>query len=332
VILFLNGEVWGAYSLYENIDREYLERRFGEGDYELIKDGTEAVCGNTENWTRTLDFFEKRDLTIPENYAEAARLVDIDNLIDFWMINIFSAKWDWPHENIYCFRRQNPPMPWKWINWDSEQAFSLPNLNHNTLAWAVRDQLRRDLTPAGLEDTAEMLQSTRVVRSLLKNSEFRQQFITRFCDLQNSILLPERLNPKLEAIVNGYSEFIETDIKRWRLPDDRPLKNLQAIRNFITQRPQIIRSNFREYFQARPGSTDCAFLRSPQCRPYPDHSITPDNYPWSGTYFDKARITLDAKPNEGFTFVRWDISTLSRASTTSLVLNSDAKITALFGV
>jgi hypothetical protein len=39
-------------------------------------------------------------------------------------------------------------------------------------------------------------------------------------------------------------------------------------------------------------------------------TITPDQYPWSGTYFDGVPVTIEAVPNAGYTFDTWNANNI----------------------
>lgn len=84
VNLFLNGQYKGYYNPVECIDIEFLRSRHGGGkDWDLIAQFGETQEGDRAEWDRLQQTVVDRDLSRPENYAEAVGQINIDSFIDW---------------------------------------------------------------------------------------------------------------------------------------------------------------------------------------------------------------------------------------------------------
>jgi hypothetical protein len=340
VILYLNGDIWGIYYIHNRIDAEYLQRRFGEGSYDLLDQSlgrdrrlpSLAIVGDYNHWEKTLEFFKTHDMSQEEHFQRSSELIDIDNTTDYWLFNVYASNWDWPHNNLFLFRkRDSQHSQWRWISWDTDVTFDTELLEHNTLFWAIRSQLRHDLKPGkhGL-DSKEALMSTFIVRSLLQNEPFRQKFINRFCDLLNLNFLPERVEAKLDTVIRVIAYDLPKDLKKWLISNERFGEGVQNIRNFIYKRPEIMRNYLQKEFQLGEIFTIELFTDPPRAGEIRINTIRPENYPWADRYFENAFILLTAKPSKDFEFVGWTEPLLGKDSQVRFALNQDIRVGAIF--
>jgi len=254
--LLLNGESWGLYNLHEKIDKTFLRRLQGRADYDLIDGAGYSRSTEDAEWNRLLDFFMTRDLSEEKHFAQARRLIDVENFTDYWLFNIYAANYDWPQSNYYAFRKRAPNARWRWISWDADAAFEIGRgLHHDTLTWATRDELRHDLSYSGDDiDFKHWLLSTAIVRGLLKHPGYREQFVARFCALHEDYFEPGRLLARFQTILDRVTPHLGGDWQRW--PGSKPayIKGVDSVRRFIRERPAIVLAHFRKRF----GSEVCA--------------------------------------------------------------------------
>lgn len=163
--LFINGEYQGYYNPTERIDDRFLDSYFGdEFDWDIVAQFGEIREGDRVAWNRMFAATQ-RDQTPIENFTETATLLDIDNFIDYLLLNIYAGTGDWPHNNWRAFRQRSPDSLWKFLVWDAEWAFG--NLGRPISANILTDELRRD---------AEI---TDIFQSLKESPEFRLRFADR---------------------------------------------------------------------------------------------------------------------------------------------------------
>ncbi|MDA3881183.1 MAG: lamin tail domain-containing protein [Prolixibacteraceae bacterium] len=135
--LYLNGIYWGLYYPTERMDSDYASSHLGgkAEDYDVIKDYTEVANGSIDAWNRMIsisrqsmhadDNFQKIQGNNPDgtpNY-DLENYLDVDNLIDYMLINMYGGNTDWDHHNWAAMRsRVNPGKGFKFICWDSEHV------------------------------------------------------------------------------------------------------------------------------------------------------------------------------------------------------------------
>ena len=335
-IVFLNGEYWGIYNLRERINLEFLETRFGKNQYELIKlelCGTKyrrqgkwacynTLSGSFAHWYRTQDFFRDNDLSDHEVLKQAAQLVDIEAFTDYFLFNIYAGNDDWPHYNSYLFRNLNPEEDnrWRWISWDSDRTFEKPEKN----------DLARVLIPDKPPYSNGHNRHSLLVRKLLDNEGYKRKFINRMCDLLNTNFVPERVELKMNAIVDSVRSELPRDWKRWSISEDEYWQNVEVVRNFIYKRPELLREHFRQQFKLGNSWNLEVNSNISSGGTIEVNSVNISQFPWRGKYFEEMPIVLKAEPAEGFEFVGWTDKSFGQNPEIVVNLNGDLKIGAIF--
>ncbi|MBN2164921.1 MAG: lamin tail domain-containing protein [Marinilabiliaceae bacterium] len=142
--LYINGLYWGVYSPSERLNADfaasYLEGK--EEDFDVIKDYTEVVDGTINAWNSMMAL-ARSGMDSDENYQKIQgnnvdgtpnpdypALLDVENLIDYMLINMYGGNTDWDHHNWAAIRnRVKPGKGFKFICWDSEHVLKTVNEN-----------------------------------------------------------------------------------------------------------------------------------------------------------------------------------------------------------
>ena len=165
VNLYVNGVYKGYYNPTERIDEDFLDTwQGGAGEYDIIAQFGEVRSGDTVEWER-LKSAMNRDLSIASNYEQASQLLNIDNFIDYLILNIYVGTRDWPHNNWRAARERKEGARWRFYVWDAEWSFFNQggSVGHNTLTSEL----------AVNQDIARFYQS------LAQNTGFRTRFADR---------------------------------------------------------------------------------------------------------------------------------------------------------
>ena len=172
--LYINGLYWGIYNPTEHIDEDFAETYLGgdKSDYDIIKDYGEVVSGDRIIWNAMFTL-ARAGLADNTNYQKIQgknpdgtinpsfpAYLDVENLIDYMIINFYGANWDWDHHNWIAIRnRINPGEGFQFFSWDTEHI--LENVSSNILS----------------ENNSG--NPSEVFQLLLENSEFKQLFADR---------------------------------------------------------------------------------------------------------------------------------------------------------
>jgi hypothetical protein len=323
-MLFLNGRQWGTYNITEKVGQETLENYFDHPDWDVIGLDNSVDDGDLTAWNSLFTWLATHDLSVDANYREVERMVDLGNFTRYMLINVWGYNTDWPHHNGYVARPRVLDGKWIAIDWDAEDgAGGGPNANVLTLdmmgratdaQWRISDLLRR----------------------LLMNPDYRIFFLQQFDVLVNSVLRPGHMNGRLYA----EAALIRPGIAfEGRMPGlyrgsggnpptyqyDPPTWEAALVRmaGWVRQRTPYVRQHLKNWYSEIQG------WRGVTIQPAQGgegevwvHSIRPEGYPWSGTFFEGIPVVLRAVPRPGYLFAEWSDATLPASPTVSVVLNA----------
>ncbi len=161
--LYLNGHYWGIYMTQERSEARYAESYMGgdKEDYDVVKVDTNAgrtimaTDGNLDAYHRlhavAKSGFDNEKYNLVQGLgldgqpnATYEKLLDVDNLIDFMIIEYYTGDRDGPGSrygnipnNMYGIYSRTDPNGWKWFQHDSEHSLGTGENNLVTpLTWA----------------------------------------------------------------------------------------------------------------------------------------------------------------------------------------------------
>lgn len=258
VELLLNGEYWGLYQLREHVADGFLYKHNGRGQYEALKHDSEhpsvwlsPEIGTRDGWDSTLVQLARLNMATAEGAESAAKLFDIDEMIDYWIHNIITGNIDWPYNNTHVFRRlDSDDRRWRWVTWDLDPTYYF--IEHNTLAWSLRDTVRNDLKwnyRAGvMEDHPHQVVSTLPMRLLLRSPEIRDRFVARTQVLLQLHYTEAATRKHLQRILDSHSPALERDAARWGWTMDGLTEQIELMERFARERPQHVREHLATLF------------------------------------------------------------------------------------
>src|SRR6185436_13858457 len=75
------------------------------------------------SWNSMRNYVSSQNVLLPDVYTEIMRQLDVTNFIDYLLVNVYGATWDWPHNNWRAARERTPGGIWRFYVWDAEGAF-----------------------------------------------------------------------------------------------------------------------------------------------------------------------------------------------------------------
>lgn len=243
VALYINGEYWGMFDLREKINEEYLETHEGidKDNVDIIKGNSTVLAGSNKEYLALIDYVKTHDLTVAENYKYVTDRVDIDNFIDWLLVQIFFCNGD--TGNKKCYKERVEGAKWRWIMFDLDMTLRVEAL------WDRDDynMLKLMFNPAGHGSNNAF--STALQCNLIKNKDFKQKFINRYAELLNTTFMPERML----SILDGMVATIDTEMvkhgERWSRPTYSTWKDeIAGLRHIIEKRRNFAKDQFIKYF------------------------------------------------------------------------------------
>ncbi len=146
VHLYLNGLYWGVYNPVERPDASFAASYFGgdKDDYDALKNHEEVIDGDGVGYNELLaliqndpgnfgagyrDFssaaaYEALQGNAPDGTPDPAlpSYLDVPNLIDYVIHNMYSAATDWPGNNYIARDRTAAGTGFKFFSWDNEHG------------------------------------------------------------------------------------------------------------------------------------------------------------------------------------------------------------------
>ncbi len=347
-VLFINGEYWGIMNIRERYDKHYLHRKYGvdEENIDLLTGRDEVKEGDNIHYNELIGYMETYGVTDQEHYDWALTRMDEKNFIDYQIANIFADNTDWPGNNIDYWRLRTgqfqPDAPyghdgrWRWMLFDMDFGFGLVGTaeayRHNTLDFATTTQGSSWPNPPW---------STFLLRTLLENKSFRNQFVTRFADLLNTAFLPERTTGIIARMQDDIDGEIEEHFARWGYPDAYAdwLGHVDVMTVFAEERPFYQRRHIMEHFgydgmvevELDVNEEHMGYIRINTIDIEPSTAGVDEHpYPWQGLYFKGVPVEIEAIPEPGHKFSHWEGASGSSSPVITLDTGHDINLTAHF--
>ena len=318
VVLLLNGQFWGIYSLMERKGADFVDSRHGETDIDLIADWDRVVEGSYDAYQELLGFLNANDVAADSVYAVVRERIGVKSLIDMWLLHVYTNHGD--EQNIRYWRPRASGGQWRWIAYDFD--------------WWLDPQAERLQEFAG-KTAAE---GYRLLGRLLQNGSFKAQFVNRVADFLNTTGTAQNMERLIDAAVAEVAGEIDADLERWSDWEDNsgPFTldrgdydwKVGWVREFVRQRPAILRDQIVETF-GLPGAAKLTVDREGSGR-VEVSTLEPDIFPWSGTYFQGIPVRVEANPRPGYHFAGWAEEGWPGQAELRVELTGDAVLTARF--
>ena len=199
--LYINGKYWGLYALKDAYSEDYYARLRGVSADSVEKVQAPAAKGS-DFYRNVLSFGESSDMSNAENYALFCSRVNIDSLIDWAIIEGYSANAD-VQQNLRYFRSSENGNLWEYAFYDLDWAFYYEN--------------NLDCVFNGIGEDGSILQHTRYLAPLLKNEAFCDRFCTRLAEALKGPLSEEAVLRKIDELCAEIESEVPRDHQRWNM-------------------------------------------------------------------------------------------------------------------
>lgn len=356
-VVFLNGEFWGIYNVRERYDDRYFQTHYDldrdrvallgiTGSNTEVIEVDEGTEEDAQDYRNIINYIKQNDITQKSTYEYINTKFDIESFIDYQISHIYFANTDWPGNNQALWKyntndgQYNPNAPkgqdgrWRWIIKDTDFGFGLSyggQVDHNTLTYASTEGRGFGANPAW---------SVFLLKTLLENDDFRNDFINRFADNLNTSFVPERVKEMIEQKSGDIAHIIDEHNRRWNKIEDWE-KEIKIMEDFAERRPSYVTRHITERFRNNGVGNDVSINLNTEIEKGHIRINTIDinektpgvKNPahWSGVYFQGVPITIKAIAKEGYEFERWEgINENIYNDTITINPESSMNITAVF--
>ncbi len=336
-IAFLNGEYWGMYTLNEDYTDNHFENNYGidNNNIVLIKRG-ELEEGTEDDMSLYHDMFlyiTQNDMSDPAMYEGACDLIDIGSFADYFAFQLYIYNEDgiFQDNNWRMWRVRNADMAteysdgrWRFASYDNDFSTGIysgaDSANFDNVSSAVVQSTSKEK-----EDNIKHYRPVELLRSLLKNDSFREEFILALCDMRNIYYEPKLATKVLNEMAEPYLSLMPDTWKRfgpdWVAGGD-PAGHINSritdLRNFMAKRYTAMPNMIKKAFDLGSAKKLNLGINNQSMGTILVNGRQPDfSFAFSGMYFEETAVTLTAVPADGYKFVRWEVTNGSLEDTTS---------------
>lgn len=323
--VYLNGQYWGLYNAREKINRFFLESHTGtdRDSIDLLEHNAHPKVGTAAHYKRMLEYIRTHDLVVDSHFVAVGKMMDINNFLHYQIAQIFFDNQD-AGGNIRFWRPRKPDGRWRWILYDTDWGFGLND------PMAFRNNSLIFHTAAHGPSWPNPPWSTYLLRQLLHNQGFRQEFIQTFYAVLNKEFHPDRVVKRIDKFANAYRSEIPRHFDRWNLDTAKWVTQVEIMKQFARARPGFMRMFLAEMFDLGEdvtiplGCTDGGILTLT-----PSHEWEADTF--LVTYAAGMELTIRVKPRSGYRFTGWSDGLPNTIWTRTLTVQPGMKaLTAIF--
>lgn len=189
VSYYINGTFWGMMILTERTNEDYVYHNYGldedEIDFLSLGAGYECDAGTKDFYNNMIDYV-KTNYSKEEFYDKLNEMMDIDEYIDYQIIEQYVGNTDWVSNNTKLWRKRDGGR-FRWILFDTDFGLSK--------ATSVdKDMIKFATSEKGYEACWVLL------RSCLKNEDFRWKFLDQYLDRIDNQFTDKIIDTKLDSI------------------------------------------------------------------------------------------------------------------------------------
>ncbi|MBP0962153.1 MAG: CotH kinase family protein [Oscillospiraceae bacterium] len=219
-VVFINGDYYGIFCLKEKINDQYIADCAGVSKSSIETETLEDVFLFTFGKAIYNDVFfyaSNSDLSVQEYYEKIASQIDIDNFIDWYVIQGYCGNWDIFYRNVTFYRSDESDGKWRVVLYDLDHSFKYHEYAfNNTYRLNYQQSLMAQL-----------------LSHLLKNEEFKAKYLKRTATALNTVFTNEKTLSRIDELEQVILPEVERDCKRW----GRTLKDynyqMNELKNFI---------------------------------------------------------------------------------------------------
>lgn len=326
-VVYINGQYWGVYNMREKINKDYLNDNhdIDKDSVDLLQYNGLVMEGSNERFIQMGTYVLFNDMSDDANFAVADSLLDLKNVADYWSMETWSSNWDWLTNNVRYWREIKDGAKWRYILWDLDNGMG-GNWSY------VVNSLDTNLNK--IFDYTSLL-----FNKLLTNEGYKHYFINRYADLLNTALTPAEFNKVLYGMRDTIDAEMPRHFARWGTGFNNPNwgvggfgsyndwynYQMHELEAWAANRQITARNHIQETFGLNKQVPVTINVYPPGAGKIIVNTITLEDMPWSGIYFDSVPVTLTAVANAGYTFGFWQSPLFypTPETTVSLTFNPD---------
>lgn len=334
-IVFINGEFWGQYEITEKLSDDYIESHYNvnKKDVCLIKNNEleEGDAENLREWEELYDWVKTADMSQNANYERLCSLVDMQSFADYMSAQFYLGNKDFAPNNTAMWKTNSVDSENQWA--DGRWRFILFDTEYSTgLYGSFQSNASNDIMSDVLKN--ESFYSA-LLKSALKNDNFKQLFVQTFMDLCNENYNNDRVTEIIDNLSAEYHDMVVDTLNRFNPPNSTDsgiggpgnwgnwgigwgtvdnestfTSEVNTIKSFYRDRTKNVVNFLRNNCGLQGNLVDVTLNNDTSMGTVMLNTITPTftNGKWVGSYYTDYPINVNIEPIDGVEFSYWDSS------------------------
>ena len=210
---FINGEYKGLINMREPSNKHfvYANKGWDSDEIDVFEMNCDSAyiqqCGTREGFERLYEL--SKNAAKGTVYEEIKQWLDIDEFINYMAMSLYLGRGDWPHNNLKGYRKTDGGRL-RLVAFDIDAAFE----QSNPFKYLEGEQTHKfnTLYNGKPQITAE-IEIVTIFLNMLKNKEFRQQFVTSFCLMGGSVFEYQRSCDIIDSLYARVEPALKMDGK-----------------------------------------------------------------------------------------------------------------------
>lgn len=213
-VLYINGEYWGIYSLMEKLNKAYYAN-YAEVSEDSVTVEKAPIQNGSLFYNEIIRFAKENNLSKDANYAEFCKRIDIDELIDWLIIEGYSANADLNLGNVRYCKSTEDDGKWHVMLYDLDST-----MMDSSVCFTV---LKRVDTSYGT-----------FVTPLTKNAQFKERFLSRASEVFSTTLTDENVLALIDSMCAQISGEVARDFRNTNMDVIQWENSVKSMKSMIT--------------------------------------------------------------------------------------------------
>lgn len=344
--VFIDGEFWGMYTITEDYSSHYIQNNYGidDNDVVVVKRGEvdDGEDSDVDLYREMFDFICYNDMSDAANYKKAGEMLDLQNFAEYlsFMLYIYNQDSIFEGNNWSMWRSRtvNPDNAyadgkWRMLAFDTEYSTDIygdgNGYKTNNISGVVNGEVK---------SSGDNRRPKDLLRSLLKNDEFKAMFINTLCDMRNVDFEMTRAVTALDSIVklykNGalktYNRFGPDWVARYN-PEGHYIERTSVLKTFMKGRYVFFVDMIKDSFSlGNAGSLVISQYDMNKGNVKVNNTeLLTDTF--EGAYFSECPVTISAKAKDGSKFKEFKVDGKSYTDETiTITVNEKTNVEVVF--
>ena len=252
-VLYINGIYKGIMHIRERSNEDYVFTHYDElEEIDMVENMAELKEGRFEEFDSLMDFIGEEG----HSAEEFSNLVDVKEILDVHLANIYYNNCDFPGNNTVFWKPQSEDGKWRMILKDTDYSMGLKhgNANGNPPEFKTLDWLYNPGYP-GANEWGNRPKHTSLYRSLLNNTEILNDYIDRsfiyMGDFLNSRETIKVINKRFNLISEEwqYHSQLYQGKDGFVIDENSLAENVDYMKGWITQRDTFFPQYFADFYE-----------------------------------------------------------------------------------